>query len=121
MKMVMPLIAAESGKVSHAAVVVLVIEAGDLLATLELKDPSKVKKISTFSGQLRVPEADDAAATPEEALEAAVTRVNMFLDGYSLNGEECISNSSTRSLLSRLTKADGSVPLMSWSKSSLAT
>ena len=91
MKMVMPLIAAESGKVSHAKAGGAVIEAGDLLATLELKDPSKVKKISTFSGQLRVPEADDAAATPEEALEAAVTRVNMFLDGYSLNGEECIS------------------------------
>ena len=91
MKMVMPLIAAESGKVSHAKAGGAVIEAGDLLATLELKDPSKVKKISTFSGQLRVPEADDAAATPEEALDAAVTRVNMFLDGYSLNGEECIS------------------------------
>ena len=40
-----------------------------------------MKKISTFSGQLRVPEADDAGH-PEEALEAAVTRVNMFLDGY---------------------------------------
>ena len=54
MKMVMPLIAAESGKVSHAKAGGAVIEAGDLLATLELKDPSKVKKISTFSGQLRV-------------------------------------------------------------------
>jgi len=92
MKMVMPLIATESGKVSHAKSGGAVIEAGDLLATIELKDPSKVKKISTFSGELRIPNADEAPASPEEALEAAVNRVNLFLDGYNLDADECLSN-----------------------------
>ena len=92
MKMVMPLIATESGKVSHAKSAGAVIEAGDLLASLELKDPSKVKKISTFSGALRIPADESTPAGPEEALEAAVARVNLLLDGYELDADECVSD-----------------------------
>lgn len=55
MKMIMPLKASESGKITHNLSPGSVISAGDLLASLELKDPSKVKKISTFEGTLDIP------------------------------------------------------------------
>ena len=92
MKMVMPLIATESGKINHAKSGGAVIEAGDLLASLTLKDPSKVKKITTFSGQLRLPTTTEAPANAEAALKAAITRVNLFLDGYELDANQCVSD-----------------------------
>lgn len=98
MKMVMPLVATESGKINHAKAAGAVIEAGDLLASLTLKDPSKVKKITTHSGALRLPVSDEAPPGPEEALNAAIGRVNLFLDGYELDANQCVSD-----LLSSLT------------------
>jgi len=79
MKMIMPLKATESGKISHNLSPGTVIGAGDLLATLELKDPSKVKKIDNFDGMLDIPEAAvDIAPT------SAVTNV---LSGFNLDPE----------------------------------
>lgn len=52
MKMIMPIKASESGKITHTLSPGSVIAAGDLMATLDLKDPSKVKKIDTFDGTL---------------------------------------------------------------------
>ena len=56
MKMIMPLKATESGAISHDMSPGSIISAGDLLASLTLKDPSKVKKIVTFDGQLDIDE-----------------------------------------------------------------
>lgn len=58
MKMIMPLKAPERGKITHNLSTGSVIAAGDLLATLELADPSKVKKIVTFDGKLNIGESD---------------------------------------------------------------
>lgn len=55
MKMIMPIKATESGKITHNLSPGSVISAGDLLASLELKDPSKVKKIEEFRGALDIP------------------------------------------------------------------
>ena len=55
MKMIMPIKASESGKITHNLSPGSVINAGDLLASLELKDPSKVKKILSFDGTLDIP------------------------------------------------------------------
>ena len=52
--MIMPIKATESGKITHNLSPGSVISAGDLLASLELKDPSKVKKIGTFDGTLDI-------------------------------------------------------------------
>jgi len=54
MKMIMPIKATESGKITHNLSPGTVITAGDLLASLALKDPSKVKKIVDFDGELDV-------------------------------------------------------------------
>ena len=55
MKMVMPIKATESGKITHNLSPGSVITAGDLLASLELRDPSKVKKIEEFTGTFSLP------------------------------------------------------------------
>ena len=58
MKMIMPIKASEAGRITHNLSPGSVISAGDLLASLELKDPSKVKKISTFEGALDIEQVD---------------------------------------------------------------
>ena len=80
MKMIMPLKATESGKITHSVSPGTVISAGDLLASLELKDPSKVKKISVFDGDLDV-EVSDLEIAPTEA-------VSNILAGYTGEPEE---------------------------------
>jgi len=82
MKMIMPLKASESGKVTHAVSPGTVISAGDLLASLELKDPSKVKKISVFEGDLGIEKADLETSSKD-----AVSNV---LAGFSGEPEEAI-------------------------------
>ena len=63
MKMIMPMKATESGKITNALSPGSVISGGDLLATLELKDPSKVKKIAVFDGELDIPKVAYEAET----------------------------------------------------------
>lgn len=72
--MIMPIKATETGKIVHNLSPGSVISAGDLLASLELKDPAKVKKIVTFEGELEIP-----AATLE--FDAGET-VNHILAGF---------------------------------------
>jgi len=55
MKMIMPMKATESGKITNALSPGSVIQGGDILASVELKDPSKVKKIAIFDGALNIP------------------------------------------------------------------
>ena len=74
MKMIMPIKASESGKITHNLSPGSVISAGDLLASLELKDPSKVKKIDTFTGKL------DLAASELEI--SADEKVSNILAGF---------------------------------------
>ena len=50
-----------------------IIGAGDLLATMDLKDPSKVKKILPFSGNLKL----ESKAQLDDPLE----QLNLILEG----------------------------------------
>ena len=79
MKMIIPIKATESGKITHSLSPGSVISAGDLLASLELKDPSKVKKIGTFEGAL-----DIAETVVDTAPSSAVSNI---LAGYNLDSE----------------------------------
>jgi acetyl-CoA carboxylase/biotin carboxylase 1 len=79
MKMIVPIKATESGKITHNLSAGSVITAGDLLASLELKDPSKVKKIGTFDGVLDISETT-ADISPASA-------VSNILSGYKLDAE----------------------------------
>jgi len=75
MKMIMTMKATESGKITHALSPGTVIAAGDLLASLELKDPSKVKKIENYNGKL------DIANVPVDV--EAQEMVKSILSGYN--------------------------------------
>ena len=77
--MIMPIKATESGKITHNLSPGSVISAGDLLASLELKDPSKVKKIGTFDGTLDIPES-----TMEMDAQKSLSNV---LSGFKLDAE----------------------------------
>lgn len=83
MKMIMPIKASESGKIIHNLSPGSVINAGDLLASLELKDPSKVKKIETFDGTLDIPAADLEIETADA--------INNVLAGYSGEVEKLVA------------------------------
>jgi len=63
MKMIMSFPASETGKIKHEMSPGSVIGAGDLLASLELADPSKVKKIIPYQGSL---DSISTEATSEE-------------------------------------------------------
>lgn len=54
MKMIMAIKASESGVVTHNLSPGSIIQAGDLIASLTLKDPSKVKQVATFKNRLSV-------------------------------------------------------------------
>jgi len=54
MKMIMTQAATEDGRITHNLAPGTVIAAGDLLATLEVADISKVKKIETYAGNLDI-------------------------------------------------------------------
>ena len=82
MKMIMPLKASESGKITHNLSPGTVVSAGDLLASLELKDPSKVKKILTFDGKLDIAESDLDVESKEV--------VSNILAGFTGEPEEAI-------------------------------
>lgn len=91
MKMVMPLIASEAGTISHEKPEGSIIEAGDLLATLTLKDPSRVKKIESFSGPFQVPDAEEPPElSAYEQFQQALDTVHNILDGYSVEVEPAV-------------------------------
>jgi acetyl-CoA carboxylase/biotin carboxylase 1 len=73
MKMIMPIKATETGKITHSLSSGSVISAGDMLASLELKDPSKVKKIA-----------------PSQLEVAASEAVKHILAGFSGNAEAAL-------------------------------
>ena len=82
MKMIMPVKATETGKITNALSPGSVIAAGDLLASIELKDPSKVKKIAVFDGQLEIP------STPVD-IEVGDSIMNI-LAGYGGNADAVV-------------------------------
>lgn len=98
MKMIIPIKASESGKITHNLSPGSVISAGDLLASLELKDPFKVKKIGTFSGKLDIGESTFELDAQKALFNA--------LAGYELDAEvvaqralDSVSDSSSASEL----------------------
>eukprot|EP00741_Cyanophora_paradoxa_P025193 tig00000350_g24318.t1 len=83
MKMYMPLVAPESGRIHYHKVEGSVLEAGDLIAVLELDDPTKVRRATVWEGvlpALRKPRVtgDKVHQNMREALNAA----RMIMAGY---------------------------------------
>lgn len=93
MKMVMALKASEAGVVTQALSPGAVISAGDLLASVELADLSKVKQIVKFDASLGLGEYGAAPegqimSTPEE-----IELLTLAVDGYPVKkAEECLQH-----------------------------
>ena len=85
MKMIMAIKSTESGVINHNLSPGSIISAGDLIASLQLKDPSRVKQISSFKETLSVvPPSPPKTTSPEDALE----QINLALDGFEHEGVE---------------------------------
>ena len=78
MKMIMAIKATESGVIKHSLSPGSILSAGDLIASLKLKDPSKVKQISSFDGRLITVSSSSLSMTVDEAKE----RLGLVIDGY---------------------------------------
>ena len=89
MKMIMPLKAADAGKVSPQMAAGSVIEAGNLLANLELDDPSKARKISVFEGDsIGLEEVSEREEDALLSYRALFDKLGTAMDGYdTINGD----------------------------------
>ena len=90
MKMLITIKASEAGKVNHALSAGSIINQGDLLATLELKDPSKVKKIETFGGELTYTKAPATDETTLQAFRSSKRALDLVMDGYVVESEPLV-------------------------------
>lgn len=86
MKMIMAIKATESGQITHNLSPGSILSAGDLIASLKLKDPSKVKQIATFKGNL-LTIGLNPAVTPADARE----RLGLAIDGYHQDVESVLN------------------------------
>jgi len=84
MKMIMPIKATATGKVSHVRGAGSIVSAGELLANLQLSDPSKVKKIVPFDGSFAI-SADGNGK--DRSLQG---QLEMVLDGFTSQEEPAL-------------------------------
>jgi len=85
MKMLITIKASESGKLQYEKQPGSIINQGDLLASLALKDPSKVKKIGTFSGVLAYQETKAIEETTLQAFRSSQKSLSLVMDGYVMD------------------------------------
>ncbi|CAM9940346.1 unnamed protein product [Pylaiella littoralis] len=89
MKMIMPLKATESGKINHEMSPGSIIAAGDLLASLQLADPSRVKKILPFTGQLDL--ATGSSDGPGDDVDDMIQRLGMAMRGFEIDFDPLVA------------------------------
>jgi len=90
MKMIITIKATESGKLTHELQPGAIINQGDLLASLALADPSKVKKIETFSGELPVSQSTAVEPTVYRGFGKALKILELAMDGYVHDTEPAV-------------------------------
>lgn len=96
MKMYLTLSAPESGKILLVAAEGSSVETGDLLAHLELDDPSKVRRSEKFKGNLpNFADPQITGAKPHQRFNAAIREVRHLLQGFDarLDSMEDLMNS----------------------------
>ncbi|KAJ3014968.1 acetyl-coenzyme-A carboxylase [Thoreauomyces humboldtii] len=118
MKMYMPLLASESGLVHFSLPAGSVLNAGEVIGSLVLDDPSRVKRATLFDGEfptLGVPQV--VGEKPHQKFEQLKQHCDSILDGYEFHGD---MSSLVRQLLDVL--RDPELPLCELSQvlSSLA-
>jgi len=82
MKMIMPVKASASGKITHTRGVGSIVSAGDLLGSLELEDASSITKIVPFQGEFTLT-ATMPATADSESQESLQHEIDCVLNGYA--------------------------------------
>eukprot|EP01035_Chromulina_nebulosa_P016919 gene16919-22410_t len=85
MKMIMAIKSTESGSIKQNLSPGSVLQAGDLIASLKLKDPSKVKQIITFKDKLSIIPTQSSLT-----LDDAAEKISLATDGYNHDVETAI-------------------------------
>eukprot|EP00448_Togula_jolla_P028624 CAMPEP_0170621536 /NCGR_PEP_ID=MMETSP0224-20130122/28649_1 /TAXON_ID=285029 /ORGANISM="Togula jolla, Strain CCCM 725" /LENGTH=2149 /DNA_ID=CAMNT_0010947793 /DNA_START=63 /DNA_END=6512 /DNA_ORIENTATION=- len=83
MKMIMPVKAMSSGRITHLKSPGSIVAAGDLLGSVELDDPSSVQTIDDFTGDFALGALSDAAAPEETPFDTLFADVKLLLDGFA--------------------------------------
>jgi len=90
MKMLITIKAGESGKINHALNPGAIINAGDLLSSLTLKDPSKVKKILPFDSTLSFAMPSAKEETTLQGYRSSLQALELVMDGYPIDAEPMV-------------------------------
>jgi len=90
MKMIITIKATESGKLTHELQPGAIINQGDLLASLTLADPSKVKKILPFEGELSYSQSKQREETVYRGFLSSRKILELALDGYDHDTEPAV-------------------------------
>ena len=90
MKMLIAIKADESGTVKHEKQPGSIINQGDLLASLALKDPSKVKKIVNYEGALSYQQTSLSDETTLQAFRSSQKALELVMDGYVMDAEPLV-------------------------------
>lgn len=93
MKMIMSIKSSESGTISQNLSPGSIIQAGDLIASLKLKDPSKVKKIVSFKNRL-----SNVPLPGPLTLETAKEKISLAVEGYSHDTESALQAFASNSV-----------------------
>ncbi|KND02645.1 uncharacterized protein SPPG_01732 [Spizellomyces punctatus DAOM BR117] len=100
MKMYMPLLASESGLIRFTMPAGSVLQSGDVIGTLVLDDPSRVKRATLFDGEFPAYGPPQVVGEkPHQRYEQVKQTVDSILDGYEYHGD---INALVRTLLELL-------------------
>jgi len=90
MKMLITIKAEAEGTVKHELQPGSIINQGDLLASLALKDPSKTKKIETYTGELTFTRETAGEESTLAGFRSAQKSLELVMDGYSMEAEPLV-------------------------------
>ncbi|KAJ3296515.1 acetyl-coenzyme-A carboxylase [Borealophlyctis nickersoniae] len=88
MKMYMPLLASESGMVHFKLPAGSIVQSGDVIGSLTLDDPSRVKRATLFDGEFPAYGPPQVGGEkPHQKFEQVKLVIDSILDGYEYHGE----------------------------------
>lgn len=100
MKMLITIKASEAGTITHEKQPGSIINQGDLLSSLALKDPSKVKKIAAYEGELGYEAGAERSETALQAYRSSLKSLELIMDGYVVEDSDALVQKMLSSLAS---------------------
>src|SRR5690606_20684183 len=86
MKMIITLFAPLSGKINFKVVEGTALKQGDIIADMELDDPSQIKRAEVFKGTFPKPK-NAHILRPHQVLQQSIQEIKKLLSGYDYPGK----------------------------------